>query len=466
MVSKANWVDRFIHASLWSAGTSYIFFALNFLGQLVLARFLLPADFGLYAYMFALRDLLLIVIGFASVQSFLYTDASQAEFNANAVINLASCCIITLIGIVGVLIFGLQHHWLSGLFFIALMCAQSFTIMSYLYLAPLEKELKYKVVSLQQGMAGVAGMIFAIALAYRFHSAWSLVLRDVFTGVMAFLLAYRVAPKKIQGKIQWNLVKEQFIFGAKTAVARALETLFYRFPDVAVQYFFGRIALGNFYQARYLCNLPIKILTPFIQQALFVFLTNIRDNKAEMASKLYWINYIVLLLTLPAIFAMYLWGKEIMILLYGAKWINAGIYFSYFSLFVLFGVLFYMLQLACYSLALQKHVSIGFLIGIAVFLMGLVVARQPQYSALSFSIGFVAAYAYLVWVFKRRGIHLSMLKLYSLPIVMTLIIVMAGILKSMLLQIIIYVLLMLFYLIFERKQLLYLIRRILKVKLK
>ena len=123
MVSKVNWVDRFIHASLWSAGTSYIFFALNFLGQLVLARFLLPADFGLYAYMFALRDLLLIVIGFSTVQSFLYTDASQDQFNACAAINLASCCIITLIGIGAVLIFGLQHHWMSGLFFIALMFA-------------------------------------------------------------------------------------------------------------------------------------------------------------------------------------------------------------------------------------------------------------------------------------------------------------------------------------------------------
>ena len=307
-------------------------------------------------------------------------------------------------------------------------------------------------------------MVFG--LFFWFHSGWGLVGRDLFTGIMAFILAYRVAPKKIQGKIQWLLVKKQFLFGMQTAVSRALETLFYRFPDVAVQYFFGRIALGNFYQARYLCNLPIKILTPFIQQALFVFLTNIRDNKAEMASKLYWINYIVLLLTLPAIFAMYLWGKEIMVLLYGAKWINAGIYFSYFSLFVLFGVLFYMLQLACYSLALQKHVSIGFLIGMAVFLIGLIVARQPQYSALSFSVGFMTAYAYLILVFKQRGIHLSMLKLYSLPIAMTLIIVMAGMLKSTLEQIIIYVLLMLFYLIFERKQLIFLIRRILKVKLK
>lgn len=465
-MSKPNWVDRFIHASLWSAGTSYVFFALNFFGQIILARFLLPTDFGLYAFASALRDLMLILVGFASVQSFLYTDASQDQFNANAIINLVSCLILNVIGLAGVLFYGLRHEWTQGLFFIVLMISQSFTSISYLYLAPLEKELKYKVVSLQQGMAGVMGMVLAIGLAFWFHSAWSLVGRDLFTGIMAFILAYRVAPKKIQGKIQWLLVKKQFLFGMQTAVSRALETLFYRFPDVAVQYFFGRIALGNFYQARYLCNLPIKILTPFIQQALFVFLTNIRDNKAEMASKLYWINYVVLLLTLPAILAMYLWGKEIMVLLYGAKWINAGIYFSYFSLFVLFGVLFYMLQLACYSLALQKHVSIGFVIGISIFLIGLVVAREPQYSALSFSIGFMAAYGYLVWMFKQRGIHLSMLKLYSLPIVMTMIIVMAGMLKNMVVQLIIYTLLMFFYLIFERKQLLYLIRRILKVKLK
>lgn len=461
-MNHANWIDRFIKAALWSAGTSYLFFGINFLGQIALARLLLPKDFGLYAYAFALRDLMLIFLGFATTQSFLYTDADQDQFNANVIINLIGCITLVIIGAGGLAIFSYQHHALTGWFFLILSIAQALTMMSYVYLAPLEKELNYRVVSLQQGFAGVMGLVVAIGLAYFLHTSWSLVLRDVLSGLFAFLLAYRVAPKKLKGEVNWDIVKKQFNFGFQTAISRALEIFCYRFPDIIVNYFFGKVALGNFYQARYLCYLPIKLFTPFTQQVLFAFFTNIRDQKQEMAKNLYWINYSVLVAVFPIVLAVYLWGDYFIVWLYGAKWQAAGIYFRYFALFIMFGTLFNMMQSACYSIALQKNVSIAYVLGIIVFVFGLIISSKPEYSALAFSFGFLVSYTYLLTVLKKHALDISLLKLYGMPTLIAFFVIGLSFVDHALIQLAVYIILVSAYFFFERKNLILLIRKILK----
>lgn len=461
-MNHSHWVNRFIRAACWSAGTSYFFFAFNFIGQIFLARFLLPKDFGLYAYAFAWRDIVLLFLGVATTQSFLYTDANQEQFNANVIINLIGCAILISVGFIGLLFSYWQGRPVFGYFFFILAIAQALTMMSYVYIAPLEKELKYKKVSLQQGFGSIVGTVLAIILASLFHSPWSLVLRDVVNGMVVFGLAYKVGPKKLSRMPDWEHIKYQLHFGFKTSIARGLEIVCYRFPDVLVQTFFGRVALGNFYQARYLCYIPIKIMTPFTQQVLFAFLTHVRDDKQNMSKNIFWLNFAVIAVLLPVVLAVALWGNHLMVLLYGAKWSSAGIYFRYFALFILFGVLFNMMQAVYYSLGLQHHISFAYTLGSLVFFITLSVISKAQYSALGFSGGFLIAYAFLMMSMARRGYAINILQLYFVPMFIIALVVGVSPFLNLWMTIVLFAVALIIYYFLERHRLTYFIKRLMK----
>src|SRR3990167_8214623 len=100
-MTKENWLKRFIYASFWASSTSYLFFAINFLGQIFLARLLSPADFGIYAFVLAIREISLIFLGFATNQTFIQSEGESADFNASVMIVVIASALLILLSLIG-----------------------------------------------------------------------------------------------------------------------------------------------------------------------------------------------------------------------------------------------------------------------------------------------------------------------------------------------------------------------------
>lgn len=422
---RVNLLNKFINAAFWFAGTTYFFSAINFFGQIVLAHILLPAQFGVYAFLFAVRELVAIFINFSSTQSFIYSDGKQSDFDACYYLNIIALSFYFLIGLIGALILNMYYSAMKAEFFLILCLAQGISLLASVYLAPIEKDLNYKRSSLIRAFGSLGGLIIGIGMAYLTRDTLSLALKEFFQALFLFGLAWTVAPMRFK----FSAVKVDFLtqlsFGMKSLISRGFEVIYYSAQDIVINFLFGKPALGNFYQARYLSNMPLRLSLPFTQQVLFSFLTNFKTDSQKLAQYLFWVNYILVRAMLPvAVLIMWL-GEPIFTLIYGEHWAEAGKYFQYFSVYLLFCPLFEAQVVACFSLKKQEISVIAYILALIASVSGMLIVQKPIFTALFFSLGFAVGSFYIFAALRRQQVHFALTQLLLKPLLCFLVMWMA-----------------------------------------
>ncbi len=410
--------NKLIHASLWTALNSYLFFIINFFGQIILAKLLIPEDYGIYAFSFALVEICAMLLGFSNATAFINSEGSQTDFDACVKLNAIAALIFLCFGVAGFFIISIiEHAYTPGIIFLLLCISQIFWLISTVFASPLQKQLKFKKVSFYQGLCSSFGLLVAIVFATQHFTYWCLVMRDLFSYFSFAVITYFFSPFEIRRSFLYAKTKEQFRFGVNTTISRALELLYYRFPDILIKLTLGKFILGNFYQARSVSSYAIKLMEPLTQQVLFSFFTDIKNDLDFMSNRLNWINLIITRAFLPFVFFAFLYGKSIFILVYGKQWSLAGNYFEYFSTWIPIASLFGAGLSTCYSLKKQSVVSISYFISALLFISGIFLLSKRIPPPSIFTLSLAAGYAYLIYSLRKMGLTLSFIVPFLLPII-------------------------------------------------
>lgn len=407
---------KFIHATLWTAINSYVFFGINFLGQIILAKTLFPRDYGLYAFSVGIVEICVMFLGFSNTAGFINSPGTIENFNACFKLNVFSSFILYFIGIAGFLIGGFITHTLSdGLFFLLLCVTQSLLLFAYVFMAPLQKSLNFKTVSLYNGICSSVSLAFGILFAKLHFSYWSLALRDFLNCLFLLLIAIKLCPLRVNSQFLKSNHQAQLSFGLKMSFSRAMELLYYRFSDILIKLTAGKFILGNFYQARAISYYPIKLLEPLTHQVLFSFFSSFKHDPALIAHRLNWINIIITRVFLPITFFVILYGKLLFVFVYGEKWALAGLYFEYFSFWMPIASLFAAFTSAAYSIGKQWIASIAYLIASSLFIIGVLLYHHLISPPLFFTIGLTVGYAFSLTMLKKSGFSLKIIEAFLLP---------------------------------------------------
>ena len=410
--------QKFVHASLWAAVNSYGFFVINFIGQILLAKLLIPEDYGLYAFLLGVVEICIMFLGFSNTSGFINSAGTQNDYDACFKLNIISSILLFLIGVLGCIFSFIKTHSVDdGLLFLLLCVSQGFLLFSYVFMAPLQKNLDYKKVSFYNGICSSISLLVGIIFAKCHFSYWSLGLRDLLNYVLLFYLSYRICPMQTSRKLLQSHHREQLIFNVQTSFSRAMEILYYRFSDILIKITMGKFILGNFYQARSLSYIPIKIMAPFTHQVLFSFFSSIKHDKTLITDRLNWINYIATRLFLPFVFFVILFGKTVFVFIYGAKWVLAGSYFEYFSLWMPIASLFSAALSTSYSLGKQWIGSAGFIIAALSFILGIIFFRHLCAPPVFFTIGLTLGYVFLIAQLRKIGVMLRVVDIFFWPLV-------------------------------------------------
>jgi len=363
--------ERFIRASLWSGAATYLFFIFNFLCQWIFSRLLTPTDIGIFAFGCAVREIIGVVCIIAMPGGYIKSKGEQSDFDAYMMLTFVAAFAQMLISIILSLYYLFDEHNIQiAIVIILLGISQCLIILGYVYMATLEKKLEYKSIAVTQGIANLAAGFVAIFLAYYFHTIFALVTRDILSAAILLYLIYK--KTKIRFYFKWNtvLLKEQFIFGVKCALARISEVSYYRIPELLISFLISKVALGYFYQARYLAYFPIKLFQPFTNSVLFSYFAHHKDEPRQLENQFWWISYIAIRLLLPLSGLIYIFGAQFLVFLYGQKWLVAGECFTYFSIFILSGVLFSIVTNMANLLGKQSYIIQAYLIALTLFLAG------------------------------------------------------------------------------------------------
>lgn len=332
----------------WSLIERLTVTVLNFGGNIVLARLLTTADFGLLAMIAIFTSIAYDLSSCGLSDGLIHKKSPTADdYSTVFVFNAGVGFIFGTLFFVGApwvaAFFG--HNELIGIMRVLGVCFFCQT-MSFVQETRLRKELKMKKVALVRIGATVTSLTLGIFLAANGFGYWALVSTQILLSF--FLFIYFVAATRYFPRIRFKVraFKEFFYFGIHLMLAYLGNIIGKNVNTFVLGKFFSPSTSGVYYQGAKLANVPFAVTETSINSPFFVIASNENDKKRQrflihdMLSTIVALNGAILMLMLviarPGIEA-----------LYGQKWIAAVPVFRILALFEFLAGLKYYFHSVC-----------------------------------------------------------------------------------------------------------------------
>lgn len=317
---------RALAASLWSGGDILFRQGLQFLTTLVLARLLVPADFGAVAMLtlfIAVANMLVDAgFGVALIQSSqIDHDDESTVFWCNLAIGVAlSIGLFALAPLVAAFYELPKLAPLMRFMAITPLLAAS----SAVHFALLTRRLDFRTQAIAGGIGATAGGIAAIAIALRGGGVWALAALPVLsTGCISAALwaMHRWRPAFA---FRRRSFKRLAGFGGFVLASSIFEAFYSRLYTVLIGRRFGAADVGYYANADNTRMLPVNFLGNMLSRIGLPLLSAVGDNVAlksrgfEHAARAGMLAGALLLLPLVV------FPEQVLVLLFGAQWVSAA----------------------------------------------------------------------------------------------------------------------------------------------
>ena len=321
-----------IVASLWefSGRISGNIISLGF--SVVLARILSPEDFGTIA----------ILIGIINIASSLWDAGLGGALIQRKEVNESHYASAQFFNVtVGFILF-ILFYFSSGLLskfyskenlkslFEAMSLLFIINAFGHIYRARLRRDLNFSVI-IKTTLAGViVGGFLSIYLALNGFGVWSLVFQYLSSAFVSnLLLYYYLRGVKTSFSFSLKSLKELWSHGFKMFITNMIEVVVGNIDSLIIGKLFAPSVLGLYYRAKSLNNFVVEYSASSIMNVYFRVASHYQDNLAELCKIYNRISSMLFFITNFMVGFLFLTNKEIIIVVFGPKWIDASYYFDF-----------------------------------------------------------------------------------------------------------------------------------------
>lgn len=310
----------------WVFTGSLAFRVFGFIFGVVLARLLVPADFGTIVTIQIFTGILGYVAGGGMGEALVQAkEAKPQDFRVVFTIQLAICILIYLFLF---LLAPWVAVWFDNPLIVDLMRvnAISFLFRPFLNIPSslLRRQMKFKWVAINRVVGSIIGGIVSIAFALFDYGPWSLVLGGL-AGSIANLALFYWHTRWVPGfAYERESARRLGGFGIRMSVNSIIDYLRKQIPNIIVARVQGPAMVGLFNKSDSLASLPVEIFSGSVYQTTFRALSSIQDNAAESRRLYEKALALVLVYTLP-IYVGFIWtAQTFIVVVYGDKWIDSA----------------------------------------------------------------------------------------------------------------------------------------------
>jgi len=345
---------------------------IGLVSTLVLARFLVPEDFGIIAIATLCIYLAEVLSDTGSQQYILRTDQVNDDvLNTSFTINLAfRAAFSTLIILAAPLI--VSYYDEPRLYNIIYVLA-GLTIVNCLRnpgLWLLKREQKYGKIVKWSLLAKCLSVIVSIFTAVTLQNYWAILLAQLTNSIFMLLISYRIHSFKpkfvlVNAKHQWRFslwVMPQSLLGY---VRTQFDTLF-------VSSLFSQSALGSYHTMKYLAYIPCSHVLEPATRPLLVELSKIKDNPGYFATQFNVTLLIVMCLALPITAFLFCFSDIIVDVLLGKNWASYSALFGILCLVIPSYLIFHHSNRAVYVYGQTKIAAIYEFLSVSALILVLV----------------------------------------------------------------------------------------------
>jgi len=307
----------------WLAAARFAVNSLGFLGSLILARVLVPADFGLVA----------LAISFLAITNSLTDLSLSAALISHPAPSSAHYDTAWSLGLCRGLLVGAAFAalgWVVAPLFgdprlVDVMLVLSLTIILSGLNNPRAIMLTKDLIFWQQFMLQVSqkivGFVISVAIALSYRSYWALVLGTLAGQFAGTLLSYFVLPYR--PRLRFSGFSELFSFSSWMSLSAVLNTFNWRLDHFLIGGYIGQTELGYYTMGDTIASLPTRETTTPLVSTMFPALSRLAHSQERLAYAHIRAQSLIVAIALPAGVGMALISEPLVHLVLGQKWAPA-----------------------------------------------------------------------------------------------------------------------------------------------
>ncbi len=295
---------------------------LQFIVTIVLARLLMPKDFGLISVALIFTQLAFAVfdLGFSAalVQK---KEVHEKHLSTTFVVNIFSAVVFAF------LVFLLSSTIASYFGYRQLKSIlRLMTLIFFFYALSsvprvlLMRALRFKRLSSLQAVSTVVYGAVGIALALTGWGVWSIVFASLCEQFILTLLLNIFSRWRIKWKFEKNAFKELAGFGGRVLGTRISAYFNNNIPNFVIGKWLGAQQLGYFSIAYQLTEFPVQRISKNILKVMFPAFSKLQDSSEEYNRLLLKVIYYLALLVFPIFTGLILIAPYFVQIFYGARW--------------------------------------------------------------------------------------------------------------------------------------------------
>ena len=309
----------------WMAIATLASKALSLMRKLILARLLVPEDFGLVAYASLAIGVLELFkeMGFSSALIYRKDDVEEAA-NTTFIAVILSSVILYIVS------FAAAPHLASffrsdGLTSVLRVLALSLVLsaVSQVPTTLMAKGMGFKNKVIPEIIAGVFGAGISIVLAFTGYGVWSIVYGQLITSLVLAVLVWFFCPWRPTLRLSKRVAAELWDYGRHIVGSQILVFFITNIDDVFIGRLKGDADLGTYGLAYELSNLPATHLSRIVGRVMFPAFSKVQCDLRRLQQVFFHSLKYVSLLAFPIAIISMVFAQDFIVVAYGKKWFQA-----------------------------------------------------------------------------------------------------------------------------------------------
>jgi len=331
--------QKSINAFLWSLVDRVGVQIFQFITAIIVARILLPADYGLLGMLLIFTALSTALIEGGFGQALIrQNDTSNIDYSSvfyfNVIISFSLYFVLYLAApLISNFYSAPQLTLIARVSFLSLFINSFGLIQTTLITKNLNFKINTKVNILSQLVAGISSII----LALKGYGVWALVVQLVFGALIRNILLWYFNSWRPQRVFSLNSLKKLFLFSSNLMFSYILTTIFNNIYLLIIGKYFNVTQLGYYTQAKRLQSIPTTSINSIVQNVTYPIFSKLQENNDllkvgyKKLTKLLMFTNTFLMLTLITI------APSLVLILLTKKWVPMV---GMFQLICILGILY------------------------------------------------------------------------------------------------------------------------------
>ena len=321
------------HGTKWLLGGNLVSQILQFAFGIILARLLVPEDFGTLVTVQIFTGLAGFVSGGGMGQALIRAKhAESQDFQVVFTIQLALGLLVYAVFFIAAPWFAL---WYANPIYTGLLrlSAISFLLRPFYNLpnAWLGREMRFKQRAIIDLLCSNIGTIVSVVLAWQHLGVWSLVIGGIAGTVLSIFGLTSATPIRPALRFDAALAKELGLYGIKVTSNDIVSYVRNQIPNFVLGRLQGPTIVGLFNKADSVSKIP-SVISGSVYDSMFRGLARIQENK-DMSRYVYFRTIMLLTVYMLPIYVGLAWLAEPFVkVLYGAKWMDSAMPLSILSI--------------------------------------------------------------------------------------------------------------------------------------